>query len=509
MKRNSIILLIVALLLGNGVLAANGTGDGGSADKDTLSPVTLDIYMVGDEPNHSDEVWANVAEMSKADLNAEFNVMRASWGEYAEKILLLAASGDKYEMHFDANWFVFPKLLKNDSLLDIDAMMAEYAPNLKSFLTEKGYLAWAYVDDRLLAVPWSIPYNTRPSATIRTDLMAKYGLEGPVETIEDLEVVIETIKAEEPDMRAITAIGKKPDPHGLLRATLCKYGMDNDVIPGFFYFTYDIEDYLDTGKIKVVPLEQTEAYAEAAYKRKEWYEKGWITRNALNDDEKGFKLQDGTAICQIDNFSGAFNKHPGVETGGWLMYPESPAMQATSMHNAFAFNANAEDPERALMFLEWLNASQANYDSVVYGIEGLTYNLVQENGQTVVKEAEGETGSTFLKRSGVWSFWSEKYMYPGDGSWMPDYVKYGEPQLTDPEFNHISPLAGFSFDTSAVKNEVARREAVWDDYGVRLAFGLAEDTAAGLATLIQQQKDAGMEKVRAELQRQIDAFMAK
>ena len=86
-----------------------------SAPGQTLEEVTLKIYFVGSEPPQTKEVWANVEQMSKSELNAKFDINFIPWADYQDKMKLLAASGDDFDLYFDANWFIFPTMLKNDA----------------------------------------------------------------------------------------------------------------------------------------------------------------------------------------------------------------------------------------------------------------------------------------------------------------------------------------------------------------------------------------------------------
>ncbi|MNO02822.1 hypothetical protein D3C81_2233440 [compost metagenome] len=65
------------------------------------------------------------------------------------------------------------------------------------------------------------------------------------------------------------------------------------------------------------------------------------------------------------------------------------------------------------------------------------------------------------------------------------------------------------FDNSKVKTEVANVGNVMLQYGIPLEYGSVKDVDKGLATLQKQVKAAGIDKIIAEVQRQIDEFLAK
>jgi putative aldouronate transport system substrate-binding protein len=72
-------------------------------------------------------------------------------------------------------------------------------------------------------------------------------------------------------------------------------------------------------------------------------------------------------------------------------------------------------------------------------------------------------------------------------------------------------MAGpFVFDPTPVSAELTALSTVDTQFGQPLELGLVDidDPDAGLNAWMQAQKDAGLDKVMAELQKQLDAFVA-
>ena len=87
----------------------------------------------------------------------------------------------------------------------------------------------------------------------------------------------------------------------------------------------------------------------------------------------------------------------------------------------------------------------------------------------------------------------------------PDYPEL----LVDNNTNcQKSTALGFSFDTSAVTNELTQLDNVCNKYQAGLETGTL-DPETYLPEFIQALKDAGLEKVIAEKQAQLDAFLAQ
>lgn len=474
------------------------------AEDASLDEVTLKIYFAGDTPAHVEEVWQNVEELSKDELNAKFDVTFVPGGDYADKMQLQFASGDDFGIYFDANWIALPTMLKNGVLMDVDSLMDQYAPNLKAYLEDEGVLEWAYVDGKLMCVPFDNPSTSRAYVTYREDLREKYDLPEKMETIEDIENYLEVVTANE-DILPINNIIGSVMWDNAMNAMSTKYSLDSQFGSSNFDITYVLTDETVT----VVPLEQTDAFMEASQIRRRWYEKGWIPSNAMNDTETVNGIDEGKYACTIRWTEDAYKPLTGPgEKGACMLYPDSVCAQNNSLSNVIGFNKNAANPERAMMFLEWMNASQENYDSVLYGIEGTTYVLEEdENGNQSVMYPEGENAQNgYLDWSGRWAFWRDQWRRPGF-ELSQELIEKNREDL-DYENNIKSPMAGFTFDTDPVKEELANRQAVMDEYGKMLQYGLQEDVEAAVADYIDRMEVAGTDKIVEELQRQVDEFLA-
>lgn len=337
--------------------------------------------------------------------------------------------------------------------------------------------------------------------TYREDLREKYDLPEKMETIEDIENYLEVVTANEDILPINNIIGSVMWDN----AMSTKYSLDSQFGSSNFDITYVLTDETVT----VVPLEQTDAFMEASQIRRRWYEKGWIPSNAMNDTETINGIDEGKYACTIRWTEDAYKPLTGPgEKGACMLYPDSVCAQNNSLSNVIGFNKNAANLERAMMFLEWMNASQENYDSVLYGIEGTTYVLEEdENGNQSVMYPEGENAQNgYLDWSGRWAFWRDQWRRPGF-ELSQELIEKNREDL-DYENNIKSPMAGFTFDTDPVKEELANRQAVMDEYGKMLQYGLQEDVEAAVADYIDRMEVAGTDKIVEELQRQVDEFLA-
>ena len=157
------------------------------------------------------------------------------------------------------------------------------------------------------------------------------------------------------------------------------------------------------------------------------------------------------------------------------------------------------------MFLELVETDSEMYDLFHYGIEGVTYKLVDGAAQYAV---DGMTGgnSNYMEWGGQWAFWKPQFMRPnatyGPGFWEE------EARLAGLEKNVNAPLSGFFPKSDNIKNEVAARDQIWQ-FDKEIRYGVAGNANAAVDKMIAEQKTAGIDAIIADVQKQVDAYLGK
>jgi len=164
----------------------------------------------------------------------------------------------------------------------------------------------------------------------------------------------------------------------------------------------------------------------------------------------------------------------------------------------FSISRTSKDPERAMMVLNALHTDPYVINLFVNGIEGKHYKKVGPNRIEPIKD----------------SGYGEAALFWVIGNQFLNYLKPGQPDdLYEgwKKFNNEAkrfPLLGFVFDDSNVKNEIAQLTSVIAEYKL-----VGTGAMANVSKLIDERnaklKAAGIEKVQAELQKQIDEWWAQ
>jgi putative aldouronate transport system substrate-binding protein len=170
------------------------------------------------------------------------------------------------------------------------------------------------------------------------------------------------------------------------------------------------------------------------------------------------------------------------------------------MQDGMCVPASSRNPERALMFLELLRTDQRYYNYFTYGLEGVHYEITPDNYLKQL-DPDGFAAEGYCS----WGFKSLDYYVPPLGA-PPNW---DETVAELKSLGRDNPFVLFTPNFDPVKNEWAAIINVIQQYRLPLTYGYMEDPEAGLVTLVEKLKEAGADKVLAEMQSQLDAYLGK
>ncbi|MCF0187665.1 MAG: DUF3502 domain-containing protein, partial [Bacteroidaceae bacterium] len=158
--------------------------------------------------------------------------------------------------------------------------------------------------------------------------------------------------------------------------------------------------------------------------------------------------------------------------------------------------------EQAVKFIELLTTDAEFANLCSYGIEG-THYVLKDGSSKIIDYPEGKDAMTVGYGSfiGPWGDSAQIYQKaPLDESF------YDALDALGPK-GRMSKFMGYTFDTSSVTAELTAVQAVVTKYGPSLSCGVV-DADTVIDQFRQELKDAGIDKVIAENQKQLDAWLA-
>ena len=462
-----------------------GAATATTAPKEELKPVELIwYYPVGKQQPDQKVMEEEANKIVKAKLNATIKFMPFDFASYDQKLNTVVAANEEADIIFTANWkFNYEQNARKGAFIPLEGLIEKYAPSLKKNVPPT-YWDGLKVDGKIYAIP-NIQINAGQSyVAIQKQLVDKHKIDvSKIKKYEDIEPVLEIIKKNEPDMIPIDNWGSS-------------YFLSPKMweIPG----GNGIQVYKDDKTFKVQPLIDTPE-TKAKYKLlREWYLKGYIFKDAVTAKRADYYPK-GKVAVQVH-----VSNKPGLEavlkqSNGGFDVVIVPISEVTSTgynpSTNMAISRTSKNPERAMMFLDLLDADKQLYNIIANGIEGKHYDKLPAG--TIKTKADSAYAP------GVdWVFATQFNALVKEGQPLDVWEQTKKMNASA----KVSPLAGFNFNSEAVKTELASVNAVKAEYDKGFEAGMF-DVDKLLPEYITKLKNAGQDKIEAEAQKQLDVFL--
>jgi len=444
------------------------------------------------------------AQLLTDGFNIEVDIIRIPWDVYEERLNLMLATGEEFEMlHVMSNVRNISSFAGIGAIMSLEGLLDDF-PDLVNRFTE---VEWASVlwNGERYAVP-SISRtldNLMSYMTVRSDTMRQVGWDTfPGHSLDEL---IELMLAMQEEMLQETGIRAHHWMH---------WNADN---PNWLHRTYDsFPFHVEDDGFGLVLIRQ-DGTVESFYESEEFrmnaefyrrlFLEGLIHPDALSLDhmfrmdhaQMGAFLPSQTFEITLETAIPRLTGLEGVTIEQFRMAPEKPELIFATTRNTNAVSSTARNPAAPLMFLDWLYTSQFNHDLFHLGIEGVHWHDLGNNRHGFERDAGGDM---------------LYYM----GQWMTGYVPFMRfeadiPQghidsLTFRATNYaISPILGFMFDPSNVIAEITNLqvELIASIYPIKFGIVPFEDN---IDTAIANLRAAGLDRYLEEYRRQFEEHLA-
>lgn len=500
---------------GSSVAAQSSAAAGSSAadssaeakGPDISKEVTIKWMYHGSTVTDDKAVMEKVNAYLKDKINAKLEVIWGSWADFDEKARLSINGGDDVDIYYTCSWtptIEYATMAKRGAFARLDNpddnLLEKVAPNLFNSLNPVlADAAMTEGDDGevgIYAIPTYKEIAQQYTWDLNMDTLKKYGYtQDDVKDFYEFGPILEKIKKAE---------GKDYYPLNAETAVLERTVNNNDLVDSNSLLSYEF-DPADPSKsgTEIKSRYETPAYKKFVEKMREYYKAGYISplmANAKTMNDQHVAAQD-TAKYAIgtQSYSPGYEFQAGPHRKIEVVFKpaHTAIISTTSARGAMhAISSASKNPDRALMFLNLLNTDATLFTLLEYGIEGKHYKKESDGRVTF---DEGMRSSYNPWRAGM-----------GKLSNLP--VLSNEPanlwELFD-KFNSEAkpvPILGWAFDQEPVKNEIAALGNIAAEYRDALNAG-AVDPATKLPEYISKLKANGMDKVVAEANSQLKAFL--
>ncbi len=470
-------------------------GGSGTEQQGGAEPYTVTLVLKGSQQPDEERIEQKVNEILEEELDARLDLVVLPWASADQQIQLMLAGDEKIDMLYTTGTTAV-QYMNSGQIVDMTALIDEYGTNLKELYGED-VLKSNSVDGFVYGVPNQIERGSIPAIYMRKDLVEKYQIDtSAIHEPKDMETVFETVRAGEPDMKMLFSANEDAPLSRLFNG-------DNLADNNYLGVLLDQEN-----STTIVNLYASDWYRETATMLHDWYEKGYISKDAGTDTENW------RTVCKAGNlFSIFFSYHPGTpvefesSTGYEFVivpFSDHPVKNCSTYNNVnFSIAQNSENPEKTMQVLDYIYGSPEVMNLLNWGEEGTDYVMEDaENG--IINYPEGITADNVGYSLNLgWELPNQFIAHKWTGS---------DPQLWEKmeEFNDSakdSKAVGFFFNSSGYENQIAALSNVVKQYSVSLNSGSA-DPEVYIPQFLEALEQAGIDELIAAKQEQFDAWLA-
>ncbi len=451
-----------------------------------VQPVRLVYYTIGAPDPDLPLVNQALNELLERKIGITIDYIKIDWSEYDQRLTALIDSGRPFDIAFATNyaanarkgaWLPLDDALKGEGR----ATYASVDPLLWEGVT---------IDGKVYGVPTNKELAVMEQWMFPKALVDKHGIDiSQYKTLQSLAPLFAMIQREEPSYLVMEL---DRDSHNFFGAHGYEY-LTEKTLPLMV-------KSLST-ELEVVNIYETAECRQVLDTLRQYYLTGYINKDAatyqpsgLTSDKKVFFHQAGGGPYS-DTIWSLQRGYPVVATpvSGYVVTTES------TRGAVMTISASTQHPKECMAFLNLINTDAEVRNLLNFGIEGVHYEL-DAKGQVLQDPARRYVGVQYTQGN-----WFLLHTLGGDN---PEPLDKWEQYRAFNAAAQKSEALGFTPDLTGFQQQVEDIAAVCKRYYPCLMTG-SVDVEVELPKFVAALKDAGIDRVREELQRQLNDWKAE
>jgi len=450
----------------------------------------MPIMTFADAPARMPAIMDAVNKITEEKINVKVDLDLINIGAYDQQITLMVASGEKLD--FAISNMNISTLVSKNELLPLNDLLDQYGQGIKDALGD--YLTANTFNGNIYAIPSVRDFGQCVAVAMRKDLVDKYNIDvSSIKTLADLTPILATIKANEPDIIPLVSTGNS--------VTFLNSADTSDKLGD------GIGVLMDQGAtLNVVDRYETDEYAAQLDLVRDWFNKGYISKDVATTTDAGTSLiKAGKAFAYLGSYTPGGDVNNSKICGTEMVGAQLSDVYITGaplQQGLWTIPITCKTPDKAMQLLNLMYTDPDIANLLSWGIEGEDY-AVQPDG--TINYPDGKTANDCYNLNMGWLMGDEflSHVWQGNPPTLWDQMKaFNQQALTNK-----SKAFGFTFDETPVKTEIVAITNVINQYAKGLEFGVV-DPKTTLPEFIQALKSAGIDKVIAEKQNQLNAWAA-
>ena len=468
------------------------------ADKDgEIYNMVMEVINYGYDDKDIQIVEDAVNKITESQIGVHVSFLTVPIMNMATKLELMVAGEEQMDL-VQTGLLTTPNNLAAKGLLTPMTEYIEKSETLKGLAGD--LLKASTVDGEIYAYPMNLYPGISQQYLYDTDLAAEYNIDMPerIASKEDWEHIFQQVVDSGMPQYAIS-LGDGVNQE-------YSFGYDFDGLGEQNYCSYGVIMDIENGTT-IQNWYATDEYKQQSAMKREWYEKGYVVPDSISN---GYTTSDSMKQGAI------FGYACPVGTGSSVSYWSSTtgknlagipvtdvSIKGSNVVNAsWGIASNCERPDKVVEFLELLYTDSELANLLQYGIEGTHY--VTQEGSKIILYPEGVDGTSVGYGSFIANYGDTRELYqrqPLTDEFIANIDDFG---LVGAK---VSNFMDYTFDTSPVATELANVNAVIAQYSPSIAVGIV-DPDETIPEFLDALENAGIDKVIAENQKQLDAYLA-
>ncbi|WP_270406010.1 ABC transporter substrate-binding protein [Paenibacillus timonensis] len=493
---------MVLCVVVTGLFSLLGAGCSLSSDKGDTVPrgdmVNLIYYTIGEPDPDLKMVNDKINEVLAKKIGITVTYIKIGWQEYENRLNTMVSAGTPFDIAYSPE---FTTYVKRGAWLRLDDYLSSTGKDMYDVIDPIFWQGVRMDDGGIYGVPTNKELSVRQQWMYPEELVNKYNLDiAKYNTLESLEPLFRMIKQKEFDYLPMEL---DKDSHNFFALYGYEYVIDKE-LPLMLRS-------LDP-RSRVVNIFETAEARQVLDTLRRYYQAGYINEDAALRESQ--QLERGKKVFWKASSGGPLSENSWSKDRGYKVVAHPVTKEVVTTEDVrggvMAVSADTKYPVECIQFLNLLNTDPEVRNLFNYGIEGVHY-MLDKNGQIVLippKDADGHpipdappsyTGVTYTQ--GNW------FILKTRGGESPEPLNKWEEFRASNERAVKSSTFGFTPDLSMMPIQMQNIKMVWQKYYPSLMTG-SVDVDTELPKFNEELKQAGLDEVRAEVQKQLDAWRA-
>lgn len=497
-SRHRYIFMTIGLILILTVYMTGCTREPSKNDNDRYGdePVNLIYYTIGEPDKDLKLVNDKINEIMARKIGVTVTYIKVGWQEYEDRLNTLISAGSSFDIAYTPN---YSTTAMQGAWLKLDDYLMSLGKDLYYSVDPTFWQGVRMNDGGIYGVPTNKELAVRDHWMYPASIVNKYNIDiTKFNTLESLEPLLRMIQSEEP---SYIPMELDQDSHNFFALYGYEYIVNNKVPL--------MVKSLDP-KAKVVNIFETQEARQVLDTLRSYYKEGLINKDAALREPGGLKR--GAKVFWKSSGGGPLSDTTWSKDRGYKVVsnPVTPTVVTTESVRGgiMAVNANTKHPIECIKFLNLLNTDPEIRNLFNYGIEGVHYT-VDEHGQVNPIPSIDSHGDPIpdapASYAGVQYTQGNWFILKTMGGDNPEpldkwdqFLKYNAEVINSSVFGFTPDLSKLNIQTDSIK-------MIWKKYYPSLMTG-SVDVDTILPKFTEELKQAGIDEIRTEVQKQLDAW---